>query len=56
MQDEEEVYIIALPAGADAFEVVKSSSNESPIGRALIGKKTGDTATIATPVGMMSKS
>ena len=27
------------------------TSNESPIGQALIGKKTGDTATIETPVG-----
>ena len=26
-------------------------SNESPIGQALIGKKTGDTATVETPVG-----
>ena len=38
-----------LSAGADAFAV--KVSNESPIGRALIDKKTGDTATIETPVG-----
>ena len=35
--------------GADAF--AGKVSNESPIGQALIGKKTGDTATIETPVG-----
>ena len=45
----EEVYIIVGSAGADAF--AGKVSNESPIGRALIGKKTGDTATIETPVG-----
>ena len=48
-EDEEEVYIIVGSAGADAF--AGKVSNESPIGRALIGKKTGDTATIETPVG-----
>ena len=46
-EDEEEVYIIVGSAGAFAGKV----SNESPIGQALIGKKTGDTATIETPVG-----
>ena len=45
----QEVYIIVGAAGADAF--AGKVSNESPIGRALIGKKTGDTATIETPVG-----
>ena len=48
-EDEEEVYIIVGSAGADAF--AGKVSNESPIGQALIGKKTGDTATIETPVG-----
>ena len=43
-EDDEEVYIIV---GSAAGKV----SNESPIGQALIGKKTGDTATIETPVG-----
>ena len=47
-EDEEEVYIVGS-AGADAF--AGKVSNESPIGQALIGKKTGDTATIETPVG-----
>ena len=45
-EDEEEVYIIVGSAGADAF--AGKVSNESPIGQALIGKKTGDTATIRT--------
>ena len=48
-EDEEEVYIIVGSAGADAF--AGKVSNESPIGQALIGKKTGDTATVETPVG-----
>ena len=48
-EDEEEVYIIVGSAGADAF--VGKVSNESPIGQALIGKKTGDIATIETPAG-----
>ena len=48
-EDEEEVYIIVGSAGADAF--AGKVSNESPIGQALIGKKTGNTATIETPVG-----
>ena len=45
-EDEEEVYIIV---GSDAF--AGKVSNESPIGQALIGKKTGDIATIETPAG-----
>lgn len=47
--EEEEVYIIVGSAGADAF--AGKVSNESPIGQALIGKKTGDIVTIETPVG-----
>ena len=42
-------YMIVGAAGADAF--AGKVSNESPIGQALIGKKTGDTATVETPVG-----
>lgn len=48
-ETEEEVYMIVGAAGADAF--AGKVSNESPIGQALIGKKTGDTANIVTPVG-----
>ena len=48
-ETEEEVYYIVGAAGADAF--ANKISNESPIGRALIGKKTGDVATIETPAG-----
>ena len=36
-------------AGADAF--AGKISNESPIGHALIGKKTGDVVTVETPAG-----
>ena len=46
---QEEVYIIVGSAGADAF--AGKISNESPIGHALIGNKTGDTVTIETPAG-----
>lgn len=48
-ETEEEVYHIVGSAGADAF--ANKVSNESPIGYALIGKKTGDVATIETPAG-----
>ena len=47
--NEEDVYIIVGSAGADAF--AGKISNESPIGHALIGNKTGDTVTIETPAG-----
>ncbi|HEL1585943.1 TPA: transcription elongation factor GreA [Streptococcus suis] len=48
-ESDEEVYHIVGAAGADAF--ANKVSNESPIGQALIGKKTGDLATVETPVG-----
>ncbi|MGT2910410.1 transcription elongation factor GreA [Streptococcus cameli] len=48
-ESETEVYHIVGAAGADAFS--NKVSNESPIGQALIGKKTGDTVTVKTPVG-----
>lgn len=48
-ETEEEVYHIVGAAGADAFS--NKVSNESPIGQALIGKKTGDTVTVTTPAG-----
>lgn len=48
-EDDEEVYMIVGSAAADAF--AGKVSNESPIGQALIGKKTGDKATIETPMG-----
>lgn len=50
--DEEETYEIVGAAEADAFS--GKISNESPIGQALIGKKVGDTVTIATPGGDMT--
>ncbi|MER0123543.1 transcription elongation factor GreA [Streptococcus sp. ZJ93] len=46
---DEEVYTIVGAAGADAF--ANKVSNESPIGQALIGKKTGDVVTVQTPAG-----
>lgn len=48
-EDEEEVYHIVGAAGADAF--ANKVSNESPMGQAMIGKKTGDVVTVQTPAG-----
>ncbi|CRH90038.1 transcript cleavage factor/hypothetical protein [Chlamydia trachomatis] len=48
-ETDEEVYHIVGAAGADAF--ANKVSNESPIGHALIGKKTGEVATVQTPAG-----
>lgn len=48
-ESDEEVYHIVGAAGADAF--ANKVSNESPIGQALIGKKTGDVVTVHTPMG-----
>lgn len=48
-EKDKDVYHIVGAAGADAF--ANKVSNESPIGQALIGKKTGDTATVQTPAG-----
>lgn len=42
-------YTIVSPVEANPAE--KKISNESPIGKALIGKKKGDKAEIATPSG-----
>lgn len=47
--DEEEVYHIVGRMEADPFE--NKISNESPIGKAIIGKKEGDTVEIASPTG-----
>ncbi|WP_159723081.1 transcription elongation factor GreA [Enterococcus sp. CSURQ0835] len=48
---EEEEYTIVGKAEADPF--AGKISNDSPIAQALIGKKVGDTVTIATPGGNM---
>lgn len=47
--DEEEVYHIVGRMEADPFE--NKISNESPIGKAIINKKEGDTVEIASPTG-----
>ncbi len=47
--NEEEVYSIVGSVEADADK--KRISNESPVGAALIGKKVGDLAEVATPAG-----
>jgi transcription elongation factor GreA len=45
-------YSIVGPVEADPLE--GKISNESPIGEALMGKKVGDTVSIATPKGEIS--
>jgi transcription elongation factor GreA len=42
-------YVVVGPVEADPLE--GKISNESPIGKALMGKKVGDSATITTPKG-----
>lgn len=49
---EEEKYTIVGKAEADPFS--GKISNESPIAKALIGNKVGDSVTIATPGGDMN--
>ncbi|WP_097028556.1 transcription elongation factor GreA [Clostridium peptidivorans] len=48
--DEEVEYIIVGSAEADPLE--NKISNESPVGRALIGKKLGDLVEVAVPDGV----
>lgn len=47
--DEEEVYHIVGRMEADPFD--NKISNESPIGKAILGKKEGDMVEIASPTG-----
>ena len=47
--DEEDVYHIVGSVEADSDR--KRISNESPVGAALLGKKIGDIAEVATPSG-----
>ena len=47
--DEEAVYSIVGRMEADPFE--NKISNESPIGKAIIGKKEGDTINVESPTG-----
>ncbi|MGI5849391.1 MAG: transcription elongation factor GreA [Christensenellales bacterium] len=49
---EEEEYLIVGSVEADADK--KRISNESPVGSALIGKKTGDIAKVTTPAGTIN--
>lgn len=46
---DQDTYHVVGAAGADIFS--GKISNESPIAQALIGKKTGDIATIESPAG-----
>jgi transcription elongation factor GreA len=54
---------VAGPDGQDAFTIVGSTearptegriSNESPVGRALLGRKKGDVVTVRVPAGDIS--
>ena len=52
LEDNEEVeYTIVGSAEADPIEL--KISNESPVGRAIIGKKTGDVLEITVPDGVL---
>ena len=50
--DEELEYTIVGPAEADPEE--NKLSNESPVGRALLGHTIGDTVDVSTPGGVLS--
>ncbi|MHC1694407.1 MAG: transcription elongation factor GreA [Eubacteriales bacterium] len=49
--DEETEYMIVGSTEANPFEM--KLSDESPVGRALIGKRKGDTVSVVTPSGEM---
>ena len=51
-EGEEERWTIVGRAEADASQ--GRISNESPVGGALLGKRTGETLEIATPAGLMT--
>jgi len=50
--DEEIDYAIVGSTEADPLR--NKISNESPVGKALMGKKVGDIAEVSTPAGMLS--
>ena len=50
--DEEETYTLVGTTEADPFE--NKISNESPVGKAVIGKKIGDVVVAVTPAGELS--
>lgn len=50
-EDIEETYLIVGSAEARPSE--GKISNESPLGRALIGRRSGDEVTVAAPAGML---
>ena len=50
--DEDVTYTIVGSTEADSLN--NKISNESPVGKALLGKKVGDTVTVETPAGEFS--
>lgn len=50
--DEEETYTLVGTTEADPFD--NKLSNESPVGKAVIGKKIGDVVVAVTPAGELS--
>ena len=50
--DEEETYTVVGTTEADPFD--NKISNESPVGKAVIGKKIGDVVVAVTPAGELS--
>ncbi|PSO44207.1 transcription elongation factor GreA [Candidatus Saccharibacteria bacterium SW_7_54_9] len=51
LKDDGETYTYTVVGSLESDPVAGKISEESPIGRALIGAKTGDTVTIQTPGG-----
>ena len=49
---EEETYTLVGTTEADPFD--NKISNESPVGKAVIGKKIGDVVVAVTPAGELS--
>lgn len=50
-RDEAETYVIVGPQEADPVQ--RRISNESPLGKALLGRKKGEVVTVYTPKGEM---
>ncbi len=48
---EEESWIVVSPEEANTLD--GTISTESPVGRAVLGRRAGDSATVTTPVGTM---
>ena len=52
--DEDEEYVYKIVGSTEANSLRGKISNESPVGKALLGKKVGDTVTVEAQVGPIS--